>query len=67
MTSPCGKLLFIKTAQMRIQAGLASSQHLPIWHRMSLHFERRGRLEAAYHNKADFAGNSEAAEGLAQH
>lgn len=57
-----GIVCFIQTAQMCFQAGTPSPKHLSLWDSLPVDSELIGGLEAAYHDQADSAGNSEIAE-----
>jgi hypothetical protein len=52
---------------MRFQTSFTSPQYLPLGDCLLVYFERGGRLEAAHHSEANFAGNSEIAERRAEH
>ena len=52
---------------MRVQTCAAATEDLPLRARVPVDTELGGELEAAYNSKADFAGDSEVAEGRAEY
>jgi len=52
---------------VRLQTCAAAPEHLPLRDRLPVDTKLGGGLEAAHNSKADFAGDSEAAEGRAEY
>ena len=66
-TSQSGTYHPIQTSQVRLQTCAAAPEHLPLRDRLPVDTKLGGGLEATYNSKADFAGDSEAAEGRAEY
>ena len=64
---PVRYLSLKEASQVCLQAPYPSSQCLPFWNCLSVHIERRGRLETSYHCEDHPVGHPEAFEGRAQH
>lgn len=58
-TTPSGIPVLTQTAQVRIQTSAAPSQHIPLGYSVSVHPQRRGRLETSHHSSTATSGNSE--------